>query len=235
MFAAIARLVAISAGVIILTVLAVVMVRWVGSKQQYEMPHHVWFEQTKWNVEIPDADVVCKTPPPLKAGVILMVPIHRSREGVWQIACKEPIALTVLLEKSPHTEWLLKIDANDTPDLDKLVDSVGKFDNQKRFAVLAPAQRVARQLRKLAPQWLFAADSASLLRLHLFSSMQVASAIEFWPDFVIASTNSKDGSKLNESEVEELKRRNKRILWNAVASPETAPPFAVDGSLTQGQ
>lgn len=233
MFAAIARLVSITIGVVTLTVLAVVVVRWVGTKQEYQAPHHVWFEKADWKVEVPDTDSLCKTPPPLKEGVILMVPVHRSRTEGWQVECKEPIALTTLLEKSLHADWMLKIDANDIPDLDKLVDSVGKFDGQKRFAVVAPAQKVARQLRKLAPQWLFAADSAALLRLHLFSSLQIAAATEFWPDFVIASMNPTDGSRLNTHEVEELKRRQKRILWNTLANPEAKPPFPVDGTLTR--
>lgn len=232
MFAGIVRLVGISAMVVTLTLLAVVFVQWVGGQQQFEHPPHIWFEQTQWNFEAPSPDSLCLQPPKAKPGVILMVPIHRSDDG-WMVDCAQPLSLTTLLERSAHEDWMLQLEARDTPDLDKLVDSVGKFDGRKRFAVYAPAQKVARDLRKKAPQWLFAADSASLLRFHVFSSMHISPAVEFWPDFVIASSRKDDGSRLSVNEAEELRRRKKRIVWNETQSPGEKPDFPVDGTLTQ--
>ncbi|MBX3020695.1 MAG: hypothetical protein KF799_03390 [Bdellovibrionales bacterium] len=232
MLVSLAKLIAITAGVLILTVFAVVFVRWVGAQQQFADPPHVWFEKSEWNVTLPPLETLCQNPR-FTSNDIVMVPIHRSKSGEWQIPCSTPMALSAVLEKSPQVDWLLKIDATDIIDLDKLVDSVSKFDQTKRFAVYAPAQIVARHLRKRAPQWLYAADTGSLLRLHLFSSLQLASVIDIWPDFFVASAKKENGSLLNVDEVEELHRRKKRILWDTTVDAEKNPEFPIDGRLTR--
>lgn len=233
MLEAVVRLVAITLGVVILTVLAVVLVRWIGAHQEFQQPPHVWFEKPQWNVTAPTLEELCAKPPAAQDGRIVMVPIHRSREQGWQVPCPAgAVALDQFIERATNTDWILKIDEKDTPDLEKLVDGLSRFDRDRRFAVYAPAQKVARVLRKQAPQWLFAADTASLLRLHLFSSLYLAPAIDFWPDFVIASPDSKDGSRLSENEAKELRRRNKRILWNSLVDPQAQPAYDVDGRIT---
>ncbi|MGE0527460.1 MAG: hypothetical protein AB7P49_10385, partial [Bdellovibrionales bacterium] len=104
------------------------------------------------------------------------------------------------------------------------------FDARKKFAVYTSSQRAARFLRKKAPQWLFAADTASLLRFQIFSNLWIETAMDFWPDFVIVPQTGFPA--LTAREVEELKRRHKRIIWNAIEDTSAARPAYIDGVMT---
>jgi hypothetical protein len=225
------RLVSITALILILAVFAVIFTRWTGSYQEYQEPPHVWFQVRHWRVLEPAPDQVCAHPlaPP---NWVLQAPVRRSATGEWEIPCTKPLALAAILKSSAQPDWMLKLTSGDTAGLDDLVKTVNAFEGKKRFAINAGAQKVARYLRKKAPEWLFAADTASLVRLHLFESLWMEPAIDFWPDFVIASTHSEDGSRLSVREAKELHRRKKRILWNEVVSPDDKPLFPIDGVLT---
>jgi hypothetical protein len=222
------RIVLISCLAVMLTLFTGFFVRWVGGQQQFAPASHDWFSQEHWTVIAPSLEQLCQTPFAEQPKVIVMLPVERSRSEGWQINCSPKVAVETFLSQTKHRDWMLKLTVGELPDLDKLVDKVGAFDRDKRFAIYAPAQKVARDLRRKAPQWLFAADSSSLLRLHLFTGMYMETAFDFWPDFVVASNNHKDGSHLNAREVRELKRRNKRVLWNHLVSIES-PEFPVDG------
>lgn len=240
MIGSIARLLAIAAGVVILTVFALVFVHQMGLRQEFSAPPHPWFQKPDWAIVAPPLDTICQDAPAFP-GEIVMVEVQKRPEG-WVVPCTLSRHLIEILERSEQKDWLLYLPpahanrrgapTDDPPDLDKLVDNLRNFDRTMRFGVWAPAQNVARDLRKRAPQWVFAADSASLLRLHLFTSLFISTATEFWPDFVIASDNASDGTRLIASEVDELHRRKKRVIWNAIASPGQRPAFVPDGTLT---
>lgn len=233
MFAAVTRLAAITLAVLILTVLAVVFVRWVGGHQQFHQPPHAWFEQDTWTMVVTPVSEMCATPPAAEDNRIFILPvINGGKEAGWQVPCDgKPKALGDFLAGTSHADWVIFIEAKDTPDLDQLIETLSGFDKDKRFAIHAPAQKVARYIRQKGPQWLYAADTASLLRLHFFASLYMAPAMEFWPDFVIASENREDGSHLTEREASELRRRNKRIVWKSEHSG-AKPVYDVDGTMT---
>jgi hypothetical protein len=231
MVGSILRLLAITLGAVILAFFAVIFVRSLGRHQQYQTPPHAWFSEAQWTIVRPAPEAVCTSSPP-KPEDIFEVPVRKSRAGEWVVPCNQqtetPVATA--LQNIKAQRILLNVQAGKIEDLDKLVDSLSPLDAHKQIAVLAKAQDVARDLRKRAPQWLFAADSASLLRLHVFESLYLEPAMDFWPDFVIASTNLEDGTSLNAREVDELHRRHKRVLWNQAES-STPAPFPVDGVL----
>lgn len=235
MLDSIGRLLALAFVVTTLTVLAVVFMRQVGLKQGYQPPPHPWYKMASWKVSAPSPDVLCaKNLPPGPESLILLVPVRKSSVG-WSVTCQDSqvLKLEEFLKQTSQTKILLKVEPSDEPDLDNLVDITTQFEKSgKSFAAWAPAQKIARYLRRKAPQWLFASDSASLLRLHMFASLWMEPMIEFWPDFAVASDNLKDGSQLNDREAKELHRRFKRIIWDQTFDQSAAPNIPVDGVMT---
>lgn len=230
MFQAVLRLALITLGTLILVFFALFFMRWMGSQQAFQAPPHPWFDQPEWKVVEPDASSACH--PKIPEDWIAYISVRKSK-GDWWVQCQEPKLLNDVLNESPTRQWLLRVDANETSDLDKFVEIVSKHDQSKVFGIQARSQTVARYLRKKSPQWVYAADTASLLRLHLFTSLWLETAMEFWPDFVIATSNPdlETGGELHPREADEIKRRQKRVLWRE-ATPGETPPFPVQGRLT---
>jgi hypothetical protein len=202
----------ISSGTLFLTFLAVVFVRWVGSQQMFAEPPHPWFASSEWIVKKPDPEQLCSK---IKLnGVadtdLIWIPVHFSGEE-WRVKCAKDLPLNQVLAAHKHPRWLIFVEANDTTYLDKLVASIQPFDKNKSFGVLAPSQLVARSLRKQAPQWVYAADAATLLRLHIFTSFWIETAFDFWPDFIVQLPQDKN-SQISERELRELQRRKKRVI-----------------------
>lgn len=226
MFASLTRLLSITIGVLILFVLVVFLMRGLGAQQAFNAPPHPWFEVEQWNF----VDYTPETDVALGPKRIQRITIER-RAGGWVVKEAGDAPVLDVLRAAKGRDWLMVLSVNETPDLDNLVDNLSKLDRTYRFAIDAPAQKVARYLRKQAPQWVFAADTASLLRLHLFTSLYLESIMEFWPDFVIASNSKTNGSRLSENEVRELHRRKKRVVWDERQAPMDVP-FELDGRMT---
>lgn len=211
------RLVAITAGSLILILFAVVFVRWMGFQQGFAPPPHPWFEQTYWNVYAPE-NICSKFEQPTDPNVMILATI-KSFGGDWVLDCPEKTPLDQLLKSSAHPNWILRVKANDSANLDKLVEIVGPYDTRKKFGFVSESQRASRFLRKKGPQWLYAADPASLLRMQIFTSLWIETAMDFWPDFVMATSDSSKPEHLNARLAQELERRHKRIIWQADENP----------------
>lgn len=229
MVKAFARLGLITAASLLLAILAVVFIRQLGQMQAFADPPHPWFQNPKWSILTPKLEEVCDTakfkPDP---GWLVQIPVKYIEEK-WQVPCPvKPLPLNVLFSESQHTNWILRPDAIDTTYLDRLVETVGSFDKNKRFAVASHSQRVSRYLRKKAPQWLFAADDATLVRLQMFESMWLETALDFWPDFVITPQSE---AELRPRAARELERRRKRIVWDADNST-LQPEYPFHGIMT---
>jgi len=161
------------------------------------------------------------------------IPVKRlGQEDDWVIPCAEPLRLAEFLEKTTHPDFLLIVQAHDTWSLDKLVEIASHFDETKHFAVSAEAQKVSLYLRKKAPQWLFAADPASLLRLRTFASMYMESTMDFWPDFVISNFSPQDALQIDPRMAAEIQRRKKRLLWNWNENASEDPRVPIQGIMT---
>src|SRR5258708_3041195 len=128
--------------------------------------------------------------------------------------CKTPLLVKTYLQNTPHSDWLLRVEAHDTWSLDRLVEQVSAYDSSKHFGVLTESQKVAIYLRKKAPQWLYAADPASLLRFRMFESLWIETAMDFWPDFAVATLQAHDVYRLDERAARELQRRKRRLIWD---------------------
>ncbi|MGZ3722520.1 MAG: hypothetical protein ACXVA9_06300 [Bdellovibrionales bacterium] len=205
-----------------------------GLHQTFQAPTHPWFERDFWGVYTPTADELCKNPDlDLVPGKnwIVEVPVKRHEED-WQIPCTPALPLGEFLKRTSHRDFLLNVLAHDTWSLDKLVDIAAPFDETKRFAVRTEAQKVAMFLRKKAPQWLFAADSSSMVRLRTFESFWIESAIDFWPDFVISNFAAADSLQIDARMAAELERRKKRILWNWNENASQDPLVSIQGIMT---
>ena len=226
MFAVIARLCAITLGTLLVVGIGVLFVRSMGSHQHYEAPPHPWFQQTEWVFQTPAKADLCGSvsgwPPNLK----WVIQLTHNREQ-WLGPCDETFDQTLSRLKGKHL--LFKIAAHESMALngwlDQLITALEHAGVEA--AVWAPSQKIARYLRHREPGWLFAADSGALLRLHLFTSLGIESAMDFWPDFVVASAKSDDGSVLSAREEAELHRRHRRVIWRGSEDP----PFKVDGRL----
>lgn len=229
MIRALLRLSVISIAAVIVVFLGLFFMRTVGNRQVFQAPPHSWFQKADWKIYRPGALVACS--PQAPADWIINIRVRR-KDHEWLVDCESPKPLAEVLGQSKHVDWLLSVEGNETTDLDKFVDIVGQHDQDKAFAIHARSQTLARYLRKKSPQWIYAADTASLLRLHLFSSLWLETAMDFWPDFVIAGLQNKaSGSMIEVREAEELKRRQKRIVWE-VSTQAQAPLIPVQGLLT---
>lgn len=210
MLNAVLRLLTISLSVLIVGFVAVFAVRRLSLGQNYVPPPHPFFQMDTWKIARPTTDNPCLTEAPSPEW-ILFERVGQAKDGSWQsLTCHSP--LLQRLGQSRHRNWLLQVNMADNHGLDELVKVLNAFDREKSFAIYAPAQQAARYLRKQGPQWAFAADAASLTRLHLFTSLWLEPALEFWPDFVLFSGDPQDGSALNEREILEITRRKKRYV-----------------------
>jgi len=232
MIAAILRLALISVGALILIVFALFSVRFMGLQQAFAPTPHVWFEQKFWNVYSPPdlcSESVQLTPP--TPDWLVLIPV-RFKDGEWRLDCPDKNwNLAEMLAKSAHPNWILRVRANDSANLDNLVDIVGSHDRTKKFAIASDSQRVSRFLRKKAPQWLFAADPSSLLRMQMFSSLWIETAMDFWPDFVLAGQDITLPAHLSPRLAKEIERRQKRILWDE-SFTEQKPDIPIHGIVT---
>lgn len=230
MLKAFLRLALITFGIGILTVLAVVFVRSMGYRQEFAAPPHPWMELSQWNLYQSAPEKMCDgLPKSLKIDMIRVVQV-KHLEDTWQVPCgPRPQTLEQVLTSNPETKWLIRVESTDVTHLDNLVDIVNKSGSRKSFAAASASQRVIRYLRKKAPQWLFAADPATMIRMHIFAQMWLESAFDFWPDFVLAT--DKEPYLLQPREFHELERRKKRIVWNAIDSAN-ASSLSTQGVLT---
>lgn len=235
MVKAVLRLILITVGFLILAVFAVLSIRWVGLQQGFQPPSHPWFQKPFWWVYTPAPEGLCQDvnlattlPNP---DWIVTIPVRRHEQD-WQIPCAKPILLSDFLNRTDHKDFMLKVLTHDTWALDKLVEIVSAHDGKMRFAVVTDSQKASMFLRKRAPQWLFAADQASILRLRMFESLWIETAMDFWPDFVISSFAPQDDFHIDARMAAEVDRRKKRILlnWNENTSQE--PPVPIDGVMT---
>ena len=232
---AVLRLVLLALGFLILAFFVVIALRYMGLHQSFTAPSHPWFEREFWGIYNSAPNDLCQNPDlDQKPGQnwIVTIPLKRHEEE-WLIPCTNPMSLTEFLKRTKHRDFLLNILAHDTWSLDKLVEIIKPYDETKHFAVTTDSQKVAMFLRKKAPQWLFAADSSSLLRLRTFESFYIESVIDFWPDFVISNLSLKDKLQIDERTAAELLRRKKRLIWNWTdENLKNEAPFPIQGVMT---
>ncbi len=226
---ALGRLVSITLLSVILLFSGLFFMRWVGLRQVFQAPPHPWFKNNYWRIYKPSKSEACQPQVPEGWAVYLHV---FKKDGEWLADCSIPTPLDQVLSRSRQRDWLLAVEGKETGKLDIFVKIVAAHDKEKTFAIHARSQIIARYLRKKSPQWIYAADTASLLKLHLFSGLWLETAMDFWPDFVIASeADAATGGRLSSREVDELNRRDRKIIWDDDGQRAT-PPFVVQGILT---
>ncbi len=175
-----------------------------AARQESQVPPHPWFETATWDVRAPAADALCAQPPAADGAVIYVLPVRKSPAG-WEVRCAARPAVDTFLKNSAHADWILAVEAGAGEDLDRFAELVDAVPG-KHIGIWTRSQRAARALRKKAPHWVFAADDASLTRLHLFTSLFLESVFDFWPDFVIAD-DGEGAARLTAREAAEVQRR----------------------------
>lgn len=215
MIKAFLKLAAIGISVILLSFLIVFGVRLLGSQQTFAQPHHAWMARPFWWIYRPSAEALCQTadvdtliPSP---DWIVVLPVVRNDQE-WIVPCKNPKTVHDFLQ-TKHVDWLLDVKAHDTWNLDDLITAVNSTLPNKNIGAWADSQKVSLYLRKKSPEWLFAADTAALVRFRMYISLWIESAIDFWPDFVIASFAPSGPFRFDIRGSGELARRKKRIVW----------------------
>lgn len=232
MLRAMLRLALICAGTLILSFLVVFFLRQTGLRQVFAPPPHPWFAEPQWTILSLTMDELCRDDlEGVEPTTILRIE-PTFTESKWVMSCPEPVELAAFLQKSKHRRWILEINSQNNQVISALMESLEKLSKDFQLAASSRSQRTIRQLRKEAPEWLFASDASTLTRLHLFSAFWLETAFDFWPDFVISEATSSSAFHLSEREATELNRRNKRILWNQINSGEQKPPYAVHGVMT---
>lgn len=223
MISAFVRLIAISATALILIVFAVVFIRWMGLQQVFAAPPHEWFGQTYWSVFEPIKNPCTEIQNIKEKTTLVLITVQFKNEN-WSLSCDgKDTPLAEFLKSSSHPNWILHVKSVDSTHLDPLVKTLSSMDQDKRFGILTDSQRAARYMRTKGPQWLFAADSSSMLRMQLFTSLWIETAMDFWPDFVIATNDPSSSSKVSPRLAQELERRGKRIIWGAKDANPSIP------------
>lgn len=209
MLSAINRLMLIIVATLAVCVAAVVFVRWMGSQQQFKEPPHAWFSLNTWTVV--KVEPCGSANAQVQPENVHWLRVHYTAQG-WSSCDNEFKTPAQAIAKYPQAaHWLVFVDSKETTNLDKLVQELTPLEKNKSFGIYTPSQIAARYLRKKAPQWVYGADAATLLRLHLFTSFWLETAFDFWPDFVIQMPGDKN-SELSERELSELQRRKKRVI-----------------------
>jgi hypothetical protein len=232
MIQAFLRLILIAIFAAFMAILGVFTLREIGLRQSFVAPPHPWFDRANWDVYKASTKDLCGTDLERHAGGRIIAAQLEFRDLKWGVACSNA-GLTGFLRARPETDWLFDVEVDDNAALVALVKELEPFDRLKHFGVTSPLQRAMRTLRKEAPQWLFGADPETLTRFHFASAFWIETALEFDFDFVIADDVQGSAHNLSNREVEELKRRNKRIIWNATVSKEKTPPYSVHGVMTE--
>ncbi len=227
MLQAFVKLIAITVGALIVAVFAVVFVRWLGYQQVFKAPPHPWFEMADWKIFAPAEDELCSAAQTRKieflAGSIGSIPAYRDQTAQkWFICRGGKLPLAAFIEKTDHPDWLIRVQAHDTWGLDDLVKDLQALEPTRHFAIMSDSQKVGIFMRKKAPEMLFAADSASLLRFQMFESLWIETAMDFWPDFVVVDFSK--NFHLDARGATELQRRQKRIIWHKSGLESAAPP-----------
>lgn len=193
------RLVMISLIVVFTLVLGVFALRFIGLRQQPIQFRHPLLQGAPWVAQESGGEDV----------TFQLISLRWERErGWWAVTSAGDKPLEEVLKAGQGRPVLLDVQSllpeDPTPLLKILDDSVGK----ERVAVMSSFGSVLNQLRKQQPFWLYAADSASLLRYQLFASLFLEPIIDIRADFVVAADLS---PRLRE----ELHRRKKKILLEA--------------------
>lgn len=213
MLGAILRLVLISAATLFFSFMAITAIRWAGLRQNFAPPAHAWYTLPDWQLTKVDSQQLCSGNKQLEVDGIAWLRVFY-RDGVWTLgpSCEtKGTAIKDALERTKEKNWLIEIESVDTQPLDALIEQLSALDKEKNFGIYSESQRVARYLRKKSPQWLYAADAASLVRLHMFSSLWLEPILEFWPDFIIQYPDDK-ATRLTAREAAEMERRKKRVI-----------------------
>lgn len=217
MIHAVIRLIVITITTVTVAFIAVYGTRYLGSKQTFQPPPHEWFKKANWRILQPTPSEACDAnalKPLVELWKADIVAVHvKYKDAAWVVACDKPIPLDDLLKTEVARDWLIRIDARDTPGLEELVAILSPWDSQMNFGIHSPSQKVNKFVRKKAAQWAYAADTPTLARLKFFEGIWLETAIDFWPDFVIASHDRKKPEFVDEATLTELRRRQKRIIF----------------------
>lgn len=232
MFKAFLRLILIAIFAAFMAILGVFTLREIGLRQQFIAAPHDWFERPNWDVYQASTKDLCGTELEKLAGGRIIAAKLEFNDQKWEVGCSGA-GLTGFLLARPETDWLFDVRTDDNAALVALVKVLGPFDRLKHFGITSPLQRALHTLRKEAPQWLYGADPETLTRFHFASAFWIETALEFNFDFVVADDLPNSANNLSKREVEELRRRNKRIIWNATISEEKTPPYSVHGVMTE--
>lgn len=140
--------------------------------------------------------------------------------------------LEEFLKEFGKNKLLINILSVKKSDLDGLVKLLDKYVDQERIIINSPSFNVIKQIRKLKPLWLYAADGNTLAKLHLFSSLFLEPMLTMDSDMFIAPMKSKTYASLNKQALSEIKRRKRKaILMIDQQNPEILPNF--DGVFTE--
>ncbi len=234
MIFAMLRLFGITLGVAFLAVTGVLGIRWMAAQQMFKAPPHPWFEQANWTIwQATPADFCDNQDLQKWAGdpnAIIALPIKRTDLETWTLPCESKIDIVEFLRLQPHQNWLFEFKITSAQGLDSLLTRMEEFKNQKNFGARSESQKVSLYLRKNAPHWLYAADSSTLLRFHLFAGIYLESALDFWPDFVIL--DSEDVQQWHTRQSTELARRMKRVIWHQLDGKAPPENFPTQGTMT---
>lgn len=131
--------------------------------------------------------------------------------------------LALVLKAIPQRGIILNVHSitpSQANELVRIVEASGK--DRLDVGVVSHAQGWTRAVRKIKPNWLYGADSATWAKAKLFSTLKLEMAADLWPDFYIASSRPSDVNYYSHDIAEEIRRR-KKIMILDLSSGEDFP------------
>jgi len=120
--------------------------------------------------------------------------------------------LTAVVAKYPQQKFILNILDNVEGVHTALVEALKDLSPEKRILVQSNYNVIIDSVKELQPFWLYGCSQADLMRFLTFESMWILPAAPFKGDVYIAPFVLIGRPAFHESTLEEVRRRNKKII-----------------------
>ena len=137
------------------------------------------------------------------------------------VSAKSQLKLDDFLNNYPTSLLILRVLSS--IHLNQLVKKIEKHNFQENVIILANEKRALRELRKLAPRWLYAGHPSDSTKAQLFSSLFLDHLAPFEADFFILTQSAANTPQVNLRLLKELRKRHKKVLL-AVTHPDVELP-----------
>lgn len=133
---------------------------------------------------------------------------------------KSTPALKEFYLQFPKTRLILNIVDNVSEVHHLVVKALENLDADKRTFIQSDALLILRTIKDLKPEWVYGTSQPDLMRLLTFDSIYITPSIQFMGDVFVAPFTLMNRPAFNDSIIEEMRRRHKRIILGPIHTIE---------------